>query len=136
MSVRGQLDAMPETPSEILNEFRCGSAIARPHHPARHQLGIGIYRRPRPDASDPELPLFLNRDVLVLRPNERPDLIALNSAAVKIPKHAVLIPGADRASLNEQFRDGVFGNAGYADGGADAIFIYEAPNHLGASFRI
>jgi hypothetical protein len=81
------------------------------------------------------MPLFLNRNVLVLRPDETPNLVTLNPAAVKVSENAVLVFGADRASLNQQLRDGVLGNAGYADSSANAISVYKAPNHLSASFR-
>src|ERR1022692_836263 len=134
VAVCGQLDAMAETAREVLDEFCSGSAVARADYPARDQFRIGIDGRPGPHAADAELAFLLLWNVLVLRPDERPDLIALNPAAGEIAEHAVLILGADRASLYKELCDGVLGHAGNADSSADAVSVYEAPNHLSAGF--
>jgi hypothetical protein len=49
MRVSGQLDAIGEPGREIMHEVVSRARIPVADVPARHQLGFGINRRPRPD---------------------------------------------------------------------------------------
>lgn len=124
-----QLYAMTETAREILNEFGSGSAVARSNHPARDKLRVRINRGPRPHATDSELILLFDGYVLVLRANERPDFIALKTAAREVSEITVLILRTCRADLNQQLRDRVLRNARESHGGADRVSFDEAPDY-------
>lgn len=58
---------------------------------------------------------FCKRHVLVFGSHERPDFVTLNATAMQVAEYAILILGRDRASLNQELRYGVLGNARHPD---------------------
>ena len=73
------------------------------------------------------------RDILLLRGQERPYLIALNPLARKIYEVIVHVFHALRAKLNKQLSNSVFGYSGHADRGANRVTFNQCSNYLGAS---
>jgi hypothetical protein len=72
--------------------------------------------------------LLLERTILLLGVNERPNLIALNVFARQIAKRFVLILRAGAAKIAEQLNDSILGNAGHSDGCADAVSLDQTGN--------
>ena len=124
-SVRGQLDPVSETPCEILNELRGAAGITLADQPRTDQFGVGVNRYPGPGAADTKLIFPRGWNVLVLRANEAPYFVALNPLAVEVHQVLVEVVRTSRAKLNQQFRDGVFGNASHANRGANRAAFNE-----------
>src|SRR5689334_307434 len=84
-AVRGELNpATRETVCKIAHEQLSGPLVARANHPGRHQLAVGVQRRPRPNAADHRWRLLahLAREVPVATEHERPNFIELETTAV------------------------------------------------------
>ena len=134
-SIASKLNAIRQTARKVFNEVTGAFRIALADQPAGYQLGIGVDCGP-----EPRIPRAwivrcdLWRDVLLLGVAERPALINLHPFALEVLKHAVLVLSAERANLNHQAHDGLLGNAGDADGGADAVTFNQATDDLGALF--
>jgi hypothetical protein len=79
MPVRGQLNAVSKAVRYILHERLGVFGIAPAYQPGHSQLGIGINGRPCPNVPDPRHALEALGDVLLLRIDEGPDFIALDT---------------------------------------------------------
>lgn len=123
---------MSETARQILHEVVSDAAIARANEPGRHQLGICADRRPRPHVTNAELATHFFRDVLLLRINEAPNLIALETLARQVAQSLVLVRGAGRSDIDEQLGHGIDGAVSEAAGGAEAGTFDEKAEDLGA----
>jgi hypothetical protein len=66
------------------------------------ELCVRVNRDPRPDAADALLALACGRDVLVLRVDEVPNLIALDRFAGQIIQNLVLVGVASLAKVHDQ----------------------------------
>lgn len=74
------------------------------------------------------------RQILLLAPDERPDLIALNPFAGQVPQHFILVRRTSAAKLNQQLDHGILCRPSYADGGADGVSLNQAADYSGATF--
>lgn len=120
VSVRRELHAIREPVCEIVNEMVCGPGIAGADEPARHEFRLRVNRRPRP-AIAPAIFLLLIASVLLFRPDESPNLIALNPLAREIAKRAVLKRGASRPHVHEKFGNGFLRRSRHAARSAHAV---------------
>ncbi len=101
-SIRGKLNAILQTCSQIRDENPGSLCIALAKGPADNEFCIRINGGPGPDVtSDLALCNFV-RDILLLAVAESPALINLNSLARKISECDILIPRADKTKLHEQ----------------------------------
>jgi hypothetical protein len=113
---------------------RVGRArVARSNEPGYDQLRVRIDRGPRPHRTDAELALLLGGDVLILRTNERPNLVALNAARTQAMDRLVLVLCAGRAEVHQQLENRRLRHAGHAGRRADAVAFDQ---WLMKSFRI
>jgi hypothetical protein len=71
---------------------------------------------------------YLRRAILFIRSYERPDFVALDSFAGKIPKNLILIFGAGAAKVAEQFHNGRAMDARYPCNRAHGISLNQRSN--------
>src|SRR6266511_2372437 len=101
---------------------RMGRAhVARPDMERRNERRIRVERDPRPHVAS--LSTLLQRDVLLLGVNERPNLVALNPLARQVAHAAVLLNGADRPQVYEELDDRVLGYARHLAGGTKRVAL-------------
>src|SRR3569833_2263753 len=108
--------------------YRAGRSSTRPRVWCQHQSRSTSRRRQHPQER-----LTLSRRFL-LRINEGPDFIALETFARRVPQRFVLIGRARYADIAEQLDHSVLCRAGHADGSADVIALYEAGKDSRAIF--
>jgi len=70
--------------------------------------------------TESELALLVGWQIFVLRPNEAPDFVALNPLAGQVAKRLVLIDRTSRANFQQEFGDGILGNAHHPSDCANA----------------
>ena len=98
-----KLDAIGETPREVVHEMPCGDRIAHTDHVAGDQLRIGVNGRPRPDIPTNAVTLDLRHcDVLLFAADELPDFVNLNALTGEIDHNLVEVRGARFAQVNQQ----------------------------------
>lgn len=132
-SIAGKLNAIRQTACKVFDEIAGAFRIALADQPARYQLGIGVNRGPEPRISRAGVVLrYGGRYVLLLGVAKRPALINLHPFTLKVLENPVLVLGAECANLEHQPHDGLFGSAGYANGGADGVAFNQATDDLGA----
>jgi hypothetical protein len=78
----------------------------------------------------------LFRSVLLFAIDPRPHFIELKPLAAQIPKHAVLIIGANFANFHENAHNGFLRSARHTDRGANRATFNQAVDNLCASSRI
>src|SRR5208282_4117791 len=83
--------------------------IARAYVPAWDQLAVRANRRPRPHIAKAELTAQFLWHVLLLGVDEIPNLITLDSTAVKPAQVLVLVFLAGRRHVREQLEHGMLG---------------------------
>jgi hypothetical protein len=127
VSISRQLNAIGETLLHIAQKVIARCRVSRPDEPARDKFCVSIERNPSPNIAT-AFDLLLQRAIFLLRINKRPNLIALDSAALEIAKRFVLIFRASAAKIAEKFDDRVFGNARHSDSSADAVSLDQARN--------
>jgi hypothetical protein len=71
-------------------------------------------------------------DVLLLRADERPDFIALHALAGQVDQRLVLVFGASRANVREQFQHSCLGCARDATRCIDGVALDQQAEDLGA----
>ena len=134
-AVTGKLDAIGKTARKVFNKIAGAFGIAFADEPAWYQLGIRVNRGPEPCiACAGILRRDIGRHVLLLGIAKRPALINLHPFALEVLKHAVLVVGTKGTNLEDESHNGLFGYAGYADGGADGVAFDQATDDLGALF--
>ena len=74
-------------------------------HPIAHQLGIRVYRGPRPRITDPRHALQVLRGVVALAVNETPDFITLYMLQFEAPHVGIMILTGKRSSIGQQAQD-------------------------------
>src|ERR1039457_7018583 len=134
-AVTGKLDAIGKTARKVFNKIAGAFGTAFADEPAWYQLGIRVNRGPEPCiACAGILRRDIGRHVLLLGIAKRPALINLHPFALEVLKHAVLVVGTKGTNLEDESHNGLFGYAGYADGGADGVAFNQATDDLGALF--
>ncbi len=134
MAIGRKLHAIRKTFRQILNESIGRARITSTNQPRHDEFAVSIHRRPRPYASDSELPLFLDRNVLVFRVAERPNFIALNTLAIQIYESLVEVLRARPAKFYEKFRNRVLGHTRHANCSADAVSLDKSRYHVASLF--
>ena len=84
MPVTRELNTTAKTARYIIHKGIGVFSIASADQPRNRQLGIGIQGNPGPNISDAHLTAHMLGDVLLLRINEAPNLIALDALARKV----------------------------------------------------
>jgi len=131
VAVRGQLDSVSQAATEIGNELAGSGPIAPSHLPRTNQLGIGIHRDPSPAITRAWIALAkLGRHIPFFGCNEAPNFVALNSLTFQIGKRLVHVVRTGRAKLNQKLRNGVLGDSGHANRGANRVAFHQSANHL------
>lgn len=120
---------MRETARKVGHEIVGGRHRAVAKAERDDQLRVGIERRPRP-AIAPAGGLLFVAGVLLLRADERPNFITLETARTDATNLFVLIFRAGCAELDEQLHDGVLGDSCHADRCPDGIPLNECPDDL------
>ncbi len=113
VSVRRQLHPMPQPLSQIVHEVVRGRQITGADPPRRHELSVGINGRPGPHVACTLRGVLRSLDVLLLRVDEAPNLVALDPATRQVPQVLVLVLGAGRAQVAQQLLDGHPGHTGH-----------------------
>ena len=94
--------------------------------PMRHvgtQLRVGVDGNPRPHVAGHLRGALRPLNVLLLRVDELPNLVALQAPAAEPAKRLILVGGADRAEIRDQLQDGRFGDVSPAGRREDAVAL-------------
>ncbi len=108
MTVCRNLNAVCQAGSKILNESCATSSITATYKPRWDQFGVGINRSPRPNIAVTKFPLFIRRNILLLRIAEAPDFIELQPLTGQVAKRFVLILSTDESHFEQEFCNSVF----------------------------
>ena len=114
MSVRRQLNTVFQSGRHIRHKLAGIRCAPFAYQRGDHQLGIRAQGRPGPDRTKAELTPQGFRQVPVLRKAERPDFITLDTLAGQVAKLFILILGAGRAEVSQQFEDRGLGHSRHA----------------------
>ena len=93
-----------------------------------NELAVTIQSHPGPGVSG--LVLHARRDVLRLRVDEGPDLVALDPSACQVDEVLVHVDGASLAKVQEELRHRVLGHPGHAHGSTDRVALYQGTDDL------
>ena len=126
MAISGEVDAIGETRLQEAHEMigALGAAIA--DIPRRDELGLAVDGNPCPHITPLFVALGLGLDILLLRADERPYLIALDVSARKIDHRGIAMRLAGRAKLSGESRDCFLGRARNAARSAETGALDEA----------
>ena len=134
-SITSKLNAIRQTARKVFDEIAGALGIAFANQPAGYQLGISVNRGPEPRiARAGVLRGDIGRHVLLLGVAKRPTFINLHPLACEVLENPRLVLSAERANLEHQPHDGLFGHAGYADGRTDGVAFNQATDDLSALF--
>ena len=117
---------MPSPPKKARIHRRCDANV-----PRRNNLCVSVDCCPLPRIAAPPPSLFA-RHFLLLTPDERPNLIALNLGAGKIDELLALILAAVRAEFRERLQDGALRRDGDVARRADGVSFNERPDNSDA----
>jgi len=90
---------------------------------------FGVHGGPRPGIAHASVFLRVGR-VLLLRANEAPDLVHLDTGRREAANHLVVKSRAELPEVHDHLQDRVLGDARNAGGGADAHPVNEAAEDL------
>src|ERR1039458_290083 len=93
------------------------------------QFGIGIYGCPGPNIA-PSLLLLFGCDILFLRSDKAPNLIALETLDRQIAHRAMVEVGTSAAHFAKQFDHGVLCRSGDPDRATNALAFTKALDNL------
>ena len=130
MAVRSQLHAVRQAACNVLKELRRTPGVPPSNQPRNDQLGLCFDCRKRPSVTAERAFHFLHRDVLLLAPDEAPNLVDLNPLSLDIANHGVLERGACRPDFLQYPKDGTLGNPSQTRRGANG-----APFNQGRDYR-
>jgi hypothetical protein len=130
------LHAIREAAGKITDEQLGVADPAIADVPARNKLRVSIDCRPRPNVADPRNALKLLRDIALLRVDEAPNLVALNTLARQVAKVLVLVVEARRANVAEKLIDCVPAYTCHASNSAEAVSLAEHVEDAGAFFVV
>jgi len=130
VTVGGELHPALEPAGNIGHKGDGALRVAVGDVPGGDQLGIGVDGGPGPHVSVAELALVLVGHVPGFGVAEGPYLVALDALAVQVAQYTVLVFGAGGPQVDEQLGHGVLGGTSYADSGADAHALDQAPDDL------
>jgi hypothetical protein len=126
ISVRRQLDPIRQSMLKIVDESPSRVGIATAHPPCANQLGISIHRYPRPNVPRMRVSFQrLWRDILLLRRDECPNLIALDAITGQIYECLVQESGARSPEIENQLTDCVSGHPCHAFNGSNRVTFDE-----------
>ena len=128
VAVRGQLDAIGEPFSQVMNETVGRLRIPLAYVPGYGKLGVGINGRPGPNVPKAELTFQPLGDVLFFGVSEGPDFIALDAAGFHAPNRAVMKVKAGLPDFRQELQDRALAVAGHAAGCPDGIAFYQSPD--------
>jgi len=129
MAVRRQLNAVADSGSNVLHERLSSRSATIPKRVRNDQLGIRIDCRPCPNISRALFHLF-QCDILLLRVNERPNLIALHAANPEIADVRMVISSTGAAQVPQQPQHGVFSDTQHSAGCVDGVAFYQCAYDL------
>ncbi len=132
VAVRGQLDTIGETRSQIGDEVVRVASRATTYQPARNQLRISTQCSPCPNVTITKLAAQFFRKVFFLRIAERPNFVTLNFLARKIAKVSVLIFQARSTHFGQEFDNRILCGTRHTDGGPYRIAFDETSNYMRA----
>ena len=98
--------------------------------PRRDELRVAVDRGPGPHVAVVGVVLFAIRNILGLRADEAPNLVALDDIAGQIAENRVLVLGTSLADVFEQVRDGLTGYSGRPGDRSHAHALAEQTDHL------
>ena len=134
-SIASKLNAIRQTACKVFDEIAGAFRIALANKRAWHELSIGVNRGPEPCVSRAwVLRSDIWRHVLFLGVAKRPAFIDLHPFALEVLENPLLVLSAQGANFKDQPHDGLFGNAGYADGRTDGVAFNQATDDLSALF--
>jgi hypothetical protein len=133
MAIGSKLHAIGDSGRHILHEKFSGSGSAISNGVGNDELRFSVNGGPGPDVPCSRLHLFLG-DILLLRIDELPDFIALDTASLHIPDVGIMVGCAGAPNVLEQFQDGMLCNSGHAAGGINRTPLYQGRHYLGSSF--
>src|SRR5439155_23559918 len=95
-------------------------------------FGVGIEGYPEgypgPSVTDPVLAPALLWDVLRLRSDERPNLVALDALAGQVPERSALVHVTCRANVGQKVHDGFLVTSGHPASSADRVALDKRPD--------
>src|SRR5690242_12677460 len=96
-----------------------------PDQPGHHELGIGVYRGPRPNISNGLRPSL---DLPILGSAKTPNLIALNPLALQVAQDVVLVNPAHLSDLSQEAQDSSARGTGEPGCRSGGIALDECPD--------
>lgn len=96
---------------------------------------VGIHTNPRPGIA-PTLILLLVASVFLLRADELPNLIDLNSTRLHVANVLIVILAAHRPDVGKQLEDGRLGDASHSHRGANAVALDKCRDHRNPLGRV
>ena len=137
MSVRRELYAAGQTFFQILDKMMSSARVASSDEPAGHKLGIRVKCNPSPNVAS-SVHLLLDMAILLLRINERPNLVTLDSFTGKSAKNFVLIFRTSASKITEQFHYGRAVHPCHSRDRSERISLNQSSNNrlafIGAQF--
>jgi hypothetical protein len=119
MAVCRKLNAIRQAPGDILKKLGRKPRVSPSNLPIDYELCLSVDGRKRPHVTANPFIGHFHRDILLLRADERPNFINLNTLSGDVADHHVVELKASRADFGQQPENGPFGNASHADGRAD-----------------
>jgi hypothetical protein len=132
MSIRRKLHAAGQSIFQILDKMMSSTRMSSSDEPAGHKLGIWVERNPSPNVAS-SVHLLFDMAIFLLRINERPNLVTLDSLTWKIAKNLVLILGTRASESDQQFHNRCAMDARHATNGAKRI-AFNQSSHDRLSF--
>ena len=132
--VGGELDRTAEPRLQVIDERIGVGQGALTDQPRRDQLGVGVDGDPGPHVAVAGGALEVLGDVLLLGVAERPNLVGLDSPAIKVAKRLVLVVGAGLSEIDQELGDGVLGGPSDPNCATDAHAFCKATNDWSPAF--
>jgi hypothetical protein len=120
VTVRCDLNARGEARREIIDKLIGRPAITSADMPARDKFLVVVCGKPKPCVARVNRLALHRGDVLLLGPDETPNLIDLEALALEALKNAVLIPGRRLARVHNELADSRLAGAGQSGDCANA----------------
>ena len=129
MAVRGQLDPIRQPGCNVSKELRRTPGVPPSCQPRQDKVALRFNRREGPNvATDPGFQLGF-RDVLLLAPDKRPDLINLDPLGCNVANHAVMVFGASGPNGHQEPKHSALRYAGKANSGANRTAFDQRRKH-------
>jgi hypothetical protein len=125
VAVSSQLNSIRQSLGNILQESGSKPRVSVSNHPRDNKLRIGVDGREGPGVSADARSGHFGRNVLLLRSDERPYLVDLNTLSGNVSNSHVMELGASGSHFGQQAEDSSLRYASHADSGANGRAFHQ-----------